>query len=280
MRILENKAVVFLTKHGKEQVVRPLMERETGCRLITENRFDTDRLGTFTRDVRRVGTPMETARKKIRIGLDLTDSDGAVASEGSFGSHPYAPIPWNTEIVLYADRQTGLEVYGLYEGGDTNYGHLATADYSVALQFARTIGFPEHRVILRPDDETSPNLIRDIHTPDGLKEAFQWCAGKSANGTVFLETDMRAYANPTRMKNIERATADLVTKLTRLCPQCGAYGFVVGEIVRGLPCETCGLPSEMTLKYVYSCHSCGHTQDELHPKGSFCPAKYCQYCNP
>jgi ribosomal protein S27AE len=59
---------------------------------------------------------------------------------------------------------------------------------------------------------------------------------------------MRAHANPTRMKNIKKATEDLISKLHKFCPNCGAPGFIVSERVKGLPCELCGLPSDIVLK--------------------------------
>jgi len=60
-----------------------------------------------------------------------------------------------------------------------------------------------------------------------LEEAFKWCLSNSRTGKVFIETDVRAHANPTRMKNIEKATHDLISKLNSTCPNCGAPGFIV-----------------------------------------------------
>ena len=49
MRLYENRKVVLLTKHKKEEVIKPIVEEALGCILQVENRFDTDKLGTFTR---------------------------------------------------------------------------------------------------------------------------------------------------------------------------------------------------------------------------------------
>lgn len=279
-KIFENREIVFLTKHGKDRVVKPILENETGCKVVTETRFDTDKLGTFSREIKRPKSQLATARIKIRKGMKLLKTDIGVASEGTFGSHPFAPIPWNVEIVLLYDKKDNMEICGIYEGSETNFGNLKTNSFDEALKFAEQIGFPEHFLILRSDNEYSKNIIKNIDSVDKLKDTFYWCLTKSRDGNVFIETDMRAHANPTRMKNIEKATQDLISKLMNFCPECGAPGFIIKEVIKGLPCEQCGLSSEMTLKYVFSCHKCKHENVQLYPKGQFAPAQYCNYCNP
>ena len=279
-KIFENRKVVLLTKHKKEEAIKSALEKETGCELIVESRFDTDKLGTFSREIKRPKSQLDTARMKIRKGLKLTKTDIGIASEGSFGSHPYMPIPWNVEIVLLYDKKEDMEIYGVYEGSDTNFGHLKTNDFDSALKFAEQIGFPEHFLILRPDDEFSKNIIKDIDSVDKLKKTVDWCLTKSKSGNVFIETYMRSHANHTRIKNIEKATQNLIVKLMSFCPKCEAPGFIVNQVIKGLPCELCGLPGEMTLKLIYSCHKCKHEQEELYPKGQHAPAQYCNYCNP
>ena len=279
-KIYENRRIVLLTKHEKEKVIKPVLEKETGCELIVETRFDTDKLGTFSREIKRPKSQLDTARMKIRIGMKLFNTDIGIASEGSFGSHPYAPIPWNIELVLLYDKKEKMEIYGIYEGSETNFGHLETNNFDDALKFAEKIGFPKHFLILRSDDEYSKNIIKDIDSVDKLKDSFHWCLTKSRSGNVFIETDMRAHANPTRMKNIEKATQDLILKLMNFCPECGAPGFIMKEAIKGLPCEQCGLPSAMTLKYEFSCHKCKHENEQLYPRGEFAPAQYCNHCNP
>lgn len=279
-KIFENRKVVLLTKHEKEKAIRLALEQETGCELIVESRFDTDKLGTFSREIERPKSQLDTARMKIRKGLKLTKTDIGIASEGSFGSHPYAPFPWNVELVSLYDKKENMEIYGVYEGSETNFAHLKTNSFESALKFAEQIGFPEHFLILRPDDEYSKNIFKDIDNVEKLKEIFDKCLTISRTDNVFLETDMRAHANPTRMKNIEKATLNLISKLMNFCPKCDAPGFIIKQAIKGLPCELCGLSSEMTLKYIYCCHRCKYEMEELYPRGEYAPAQYCNYCNP
>ena len=82
-KIFENRKVVLLTKHKKEEAIKSALEKETGCELIVESRFDTDKLGTFSREIKRPKSQLDTARMKIRKGLKLTKTDIGIASEGS-----------------------------------------------------------------------------------------------------------------------------------------------------------------------------------------------------
>jgi hypothetical protein len=280
MRLFEGQNIVLLTKHGKERVIRSVLEEKLGCRIHIENRFDTDKFGTFSREVKRPKSQLDTARLKIKKGMKLSGLNLGLASEGSFGSHPIAPIMWNIEVVLLYDSQEKKEVYGVHESSDTNCAHQLTNNYEEVLEFAKKNGFPEHYLILRPDSEKSKHIFKDVNSFSKLEDIYNQCVKKSKNGYVFIETDMRAHANPTRMKNIEKATQNLLEKLLCNCPSCGMYGFEIKETVRGLPCESCGFPSEMTHHFVYQCSKCKFKKIEKYPRGKFAPAQYCYNCNP
>lgn len=280
MRLYENRKVVLLTKHKKEEVIKPIVEEALGCILQVENRFDTDKLGTFTREIKRPKSQLDTARLKIKKGLKYSKVDIGISSEGSFGSHPFAPIQWNTELILFYDKSLNFEIFGLYEGPETNCDECIVRSYEEAVEFSNRIGFPSHYVILRPDHNKSKFIIKNINHYDTLKEAFELCLKKSKTQSVLIETDMRAFANPTRMNNIKKATENLVEKLLITCPECGAPGFQVQEIIRGLPCEMCGFPSEIAKEYIHVCHRCKHKMVEKYPCGEHSPAQYCERCNP
>ena len=93
-------------------------------------------------------------------------------------------------------------------------------------------------------------------------------AGKNTlivTGQVFIETDVCAHANPTRMDHIRLATEDLVKKLCSLCPTCGAPGFWIVERVAGLPCADCGAPTRETRERA---------------NRQYADPGCCDYCNP
>jgi hypothetical protein len=50
----QGQRVAFLTLHGKQELLRPLLQDALGCQLIHTDSFDTDQLGSFTREVPRL----------------------------------------------------------------------------------------------------------------------------------------------------------------------------------------------------------------------------------
>ncbi len=76
--MFKGRTLLIATKHRKEQVISPILEEALGVKCIVSENIDTDVLGTFTGEVERTNSPLETARMKCEL-----------ASEGSFGSHPY-----------------------------------------------------------------------------------------------------------------------------------------------------------------------------------------------
>ena len=92
------RRVAFLTQHGTQNLVRDPLESALGCTLIHTDAYDTDQLGTYTREIARPGSQLDAARRKAQIGMALTGAPVGIASEGAFGSDPYgAYMPWNTE---------------------------------------------------------------------------------------------------------------------------------------------------------------------------------------
>ena len=57
------RRIALLTRHGKERAIAPVLESALGCRVERVAGYDTDLLGTFTRDIPRAHanpTRMET----------------------------------------------------------------------------------------------------------------------------------------------------------------------------------------------------------------------------
>ena len=113
---------VLATMHGKEQVIASLLEQGLGLRGDFVHGLNTDRIGTFSRDIERTGTPLEAARSKTAAAFDhAPDTRVCVASGVRFGPHPLVPFlsPGN-ELFLLIDRETGLEPSGQHAGSETN----------------------------------------------------------------------------------------------------------------------------------------------------------------
>lgn len=275
----QGRQVALLTQHGKERVIAPVLELALGCRMGRVAGYDTDLLGTFTREVPRPGTQLDAARKKARIGMDLAGLPIGLASEGSFGPDPYAGLfPWNVEMIVWIDDTLDIEVVGV-ASGKTNFSHLLTANWGEAAAFARAAGFPEHSLVARPQHEDDPRIRKGIPDWKTLREAFRWACGEADNGRAFLETDGRADKNPTRMERIGQAAQELARKLCTLCPTCNAPGFQLAERIPGLPCEDCGAPTREAKEDIHRCVRCGHQVTVERPKKA-APAGRCDFCNP
>jgi hypothetical protein len=275
----QGRQVALLTQHGKERVIAHVLEVALGCRVGRVAGYDTDLLGTFTREATRPGTQLEAARKKARIGMELAGLPLGLASEGSFGPDPYAGLfPWNVEMIVWIDDTLGIEVVGV-SSGKANSSHLLTVNWEEAAAFARAADFPEHHLVARPQDEDDPRIRKGIADWKTLRDVFLWACGEASNGCAFLETDVRADRNPTRMERIGQAAQDLARKLCSLCPICDAPGFQLAERVPGLPCEDCGAPTREAREDIHRCVRCGHQVTVDRPEKA-ASAAHCDFCNP
>ncbi len=278
--IYSGRRVALLTQHGKERVLAPVLEPALGCRVERVTGYDTDLLGTFTRDIPRAGAQLEAARTKARLGMQLAGLPLGLASEGSFGPDPFTGMfPWNVEFLIWIDDELELEIVGVAQG-KTNFSHVLAASWEEAETFARFAGFPEHHLVVRPEHENDPRLIKGIADWTALRAAFEQALRESESRRVFLETDMRAHANPTRMEVIRLAAEDLVKKLNALCPACGLPGFWIVERLSGLPCADCGAPTRETRAEIHGCLKCAHRETRSRTDRQTADPGRCDYCNP
>ena len=274
------RQVALLTQHGKERVIAAALEPTLGCWVERVAGYDTDLLGTFTRDIPRAGTQLEAARKKARLGMELAGLPLGIASEGAFGPDPMMGIlPWNVELLIWIDDGLGIEVVGIAQG-KTNFAHVLAVSWEEAEAFAGRAGFPEHHLVVRPTDENDPRIRKGLADWADLQAAFAWALDQSESRRAFIETDVRAHANPTRMENIRLAAEDLVKKLNSRCPACGLPGFGIVERLDGLPCEDCGAPTRETRAEVHGCLKCAHRVTQERTDMTSASAGRCDHCNP
>ncbi len=274
------RRVALLTQHGKEQVLKTVMEPALGCVIERVDGYDTDLLGTFTREASRPGTQMDALRRKTRKGMELSGLTLGIASEGSFGPDPFTGMfTWNVEMLMWIDDELGLEVVGMAQGVGQS-GHVLTGDWGEMQAFAAREGFPQHHLVLRPEHQDDPRLHKGLSDPAELRRAFETCRDMAANGQVFAETDLRAFANPSRMQRIGQAAADLVQRLQTCCPACNAPGFSVSARVPGLPCAACARPTTSHHSEVWSCPRCRHQVTLPRTDRRLADPAQCNHCNP
>lgn len=274
------RKLLIVTKHSKEKVIAPVLESKLGVECFTSDLFDTDELGTFTGEVERENDAITTVRNKCILAIELTGCDLAIASEGSFGAHPQIPfIPADDELVLLLDKKNNLEFIERELSTDTNFNGAEIKNKDELLLFASSVKFPSHALILKKSKDDFTEIKKGITDWDVLKDVFNYFA--QANGSAFVETDMRAMYNPTRMNVIKKATEKLAKKMNSLCPQCSTPGFSVTKSTAGLPCSLCKFPTRSTLSYIYSCQKCDFIQEKMYPHGKTNEEPtYCNFCNP
>lgn len=272
--------IALLTQHGKERVLAPVLEPVLGGSLFRIDDFDTDTLGSFTREIPRAGTQIGAARAKARIGMSRSGLARGLGSEGAFGADPFAGlVPWNVEVVVLIDDQQGIEIVGVAEGPAV-HAHREVGDWPAAMAFARDARFPEHQLVVRPDGPDDPRCEKGLDRWEALEQAFLGAQAASGAGRVFLESDLRAHANPTRMDTIRRAAEDLAARYRSTCPACGAPGFSVVERLTGLPCGDCGAPTREVRADVWKCPKCAHAEHRVRADRACADPGRCDVCNP
>jgi hypothetical protein len=276
------KCVVMTTKHAKSIAVAPGFHEILGAAVV-EYPLDTDALGTFSGEVERQGSALDCARRKCEWGLDLLNAKFGIASEGSFGPHPFIPfIPSGLEILHFIDRTRDFHLHVSRLCEKTNY-RMQTIDSFERLQkFAEETQFPSHALIVRPNLGKSGGVIfKGIDTPEELERSFQRSRTQSSDGLVWVETDMRAHVNPTRMSEISELARQLAHRLATHCPACRAPGWGLVKAEKGLRCEYCDQPTEMIEHEVFGCVLCDHTERKQRPDGlEKAPQMHCGWCNP
>ncbi len=278
--MFQGRKLIIATKHQKEKVIAPLLEDALGVVCFVNESFDTDTLGTFTGEVERELDPIATARQKCLLAMELSNCDLGVASEGSFGPHPSLFfVNADDEFLIFIDKKNSLEIIVRDLSTETNFNGKEIESEKELLEFAQSVHFPSHGLILRKSKTDNSEIIKGITDLDQLKAAFKKLLEKSKS--IYAETDMRALYNPSRMQVIEAAAKKLLAKINAVCPQCNTPGFGITDAKRGLECSLCGSPTQSTLSYLYVCQHCQYTKEEMHPHGKTSEdPMYCDYCNP
>lgn len=278
--MFKGRNLLIATKHEKEKVIAPILEKELGVNCFITSDFDTDELGTFTGEVERKADPITTARHKCLRAMEMANCDLAVASEGSFGMHPtifFATA--DEEFLLFLDKKNDLEIVVRELSMETNFNGLEITTEKELHEFARNTNFPSHGLILRKSKDDCVEIVKGITDEEQLKSTFYHLI--SLYGTAYIETDMRAMYNPSRMQVIEKVTRKLVEKIQSVCPQCETPGFGITDRKEGLPCDLCRFPTRSTLSYSYTCQKCNYKKDEHYPNGKQTEdPMYCDFCNP
>lgn len=274
------REAIIATMHGKERAIAPVLLKKTGLTCKVAADFNTDQYGTFTGQIARKENALEVCRQKCLDAMLVSSHDIGIASEGSFFPHPEIPfLTINEEWLVLIDSKNGWEITERFVSPENNLNGKWIANEAELLEFAKQCSFPSHGLIIRRGQHDHSDELKGIHERSDLLAHFEFLASKHQG--AYVETDMRAMHNPTRMKNIGDAAELLTEKMNSCCPQCDMPGFGVTQVVRGLPCALCGSPTRSVLAHVMSCRYCHYQMERKYPNGVLNEdPMYCDWCNP
>ena len=280
------RSIALATRHGKQRVLARPLRLGLGLDLKLACEVDTDQFGSFCGAQARRLDAVATAQRKAEAAMDALGLDLGIASEGSFGPHPSVPmLAAGIECLVLVDRSCARVVVEQAISLRTNYSAMAVGP-GIAIQgWLKQVGFPAHAVMVRPHQRAGepvvPWLAKGVSQGGALAALVKRAAAASSVGQAWLETDMRAHCNPTRMASIRQLAFRLVRRLRQPCPVCTAPGFGLVETTPGLPCSTCGLATRWVMRQVWGCDVCGHRDLRARPDGlQVADPMYCDYCNP
>jgi hypothetical protein len=244
--------------------------------------IDTDTLGTFTGEITRKGTMIDAARQKAKWAIARTGAPLGIGSEGAFGPDPLIPfLASGVEVLLLYEAASQHEIV-VQRRTKTNFAHEVVSHPDQLDDFLVRVGFPEHAVIVRPEDPSDTTVIyKGLLNRGDVVGAVREVTMRSVSGRAMVHTDMRAHLNPTRMASIEATARSLALKIARCCPQCGKPGFGLVDVERGLPCRDCQAPTRLIRAENHGCSACGYRQRrrERGDRQRSDPT-WCDNCNP
>jgi hypothetical protein len=278
--LFKDRALLIVTKHSKEQVLGPIFEKEYNLSYTIPSKFDTDTLGTFSGEIERKNNALDTLRSKCQMALEVEGLDLALATEGSFGNHPTIFFsPANDELIMLYDKKNNVEIVERIVSMETNFDAQEVNSFSQLEEFVNKIKFPSHAVIVKNSQHNWTKISKGIQDFETLKTIFfDFTKDQSS---CFVETDMRANYNPTRMHIIKEVGLKLVQKINTVCPNCQFPGFGVVRAEAGLLCNQCHLPTRSISAHIYQCNRCEYELKKKYPfKKTTEDPMYCDFCNP
>lgn len=262
-RAYEGSCIVLSTKHAKSGALSAPFWNTLKASMI-ECPVDTDLLGSFPSTGSRAGNAIECARRKCQMSLRRLGEKVkfVLASEGSFGPHPFlAGRASDFEVLYFIDREHGFQLHLSCLSAKTNFAMKAVGSMEELREFAAKALFPAHGLILRPNRSADSNLVfKGVDSEGALESAFRECVKHSADRKAWVETDMRAMFNPTRMEVIAELGGRLAERLAALCPKCSTPGWGSVRLLPEMDGGECAGGVEVGGAEVHGCVKCGYEE--------------------
>ena len=265
------------TKHKKSDYIsQPL--REIGISLSTFE-YDTDKFGTFSGEIERIGSPAEVIRKKARVGMAETKLPFGIASEGSFGPDPIVPFfNSNVEFLIWIDDLRGIEIIESFRTLEIQ-AHREEIETLEKLKLAiPNFDFPKYSLIVKGKSKLNSLIFKGLSDFPSLETSVKRILDQG--DIAIVENDLRAHLNPKRQKAITEVAIKLSKRIMSTCKKCGTPGWgAVGQIT-GLTCEICDFfNSQYPSGEINGCLKCDYQEEKLFRKQKLTAAE-CLFCNP
>lgn len=273
------QSVALPTLHQKGALIAPSFLSLLGMQVVEVN-VDTDSLGSFAGETQRVGTQIETVRRKALLGIEKSGLKFGIASEGSIGADPeIALLTSDIETIIFLDTVNNIEIIESYRSFDITAQKINLTKGVDIDTFLLKSDFPTHKLIVRSDYGYSQVVGKAIATRDELTRAIEE-AEKLKLDPIIIESDLRAHCSPSRAANIKNTAERLAKKIATLCPNCQSPGWGVIKALLGLACSECGQESDSAARaYLYGCPRCTHTVEGDRVADAIDPSR-CNWCNP
>ena len=275
------RTAALSTKHDKLPLVGPPLARVVGL-CVKAVTVDTDTLGTFSGDIPRLGSPLDTVIAKARMGMDATGQTLGIASEGSIGPDPSMPfVVVDRELVGLVDDDAGIIVWESYASWDIVTARISLRPGEDLEPFLTRADLPTHQLIVRPNSGAVHPIYKGIVGLEELTSAIAQCASVATDGYACVETDLRAHVCPSRRVVIAGAAERLAHRLATRCPACGSPGWGRVDTLFGVPCAGCGVEVGQPRVAIDGCPSCEHRETkQLVPFETRADPGECPRCNP
>lgn len=274
------RTIILTSKHQKLDLFQESFHQKLAAE-VRELPLDTDLLGTFSGEIERVDSPLESAIKKARMGMQATGIPLGIASEGSIGADP--TVPWiqaDYELAVFVDSERDLVISQSYLSHEICAAKVTVGSGADLAEFLLKAGFPDHGLIVRPDSAIEPFVIKGVRDYSSLELAIEQSLALTLNGLITIESDFRAMHSPTRRANIFKAAELLAARISNLCPQCNCPGWGRIGYLKGVSCSDCGLDNpEAIFKEELGCYKCDLVEQGRVIRELLDPAS-CIFCNP
>jgi hypothetical protein len=272
------KIVSLATLHQKGALAQKPFNEILGM-VVNEVIVDTDQFGTFSGDVERTLTPREVLMAKTQLGLAHSQSQYALASEGTIGADPLISfLNSDIEHVGFLDSVNNLFIshsYRSFEIQAHKHEYRSGEDLET---FLKKADFPHHQLIIKAFDNGVQPLAKGISRLEELQRVLHAAEAQGLT-KITIESDLRAHTSPSRAANIKQAFTELAMRINTPCPECDTPGWGITSSLGGLTCLDCGEETEAIKAYLYSCIACAFTK-QGDPVAEGVDPSRCNWCNP